>query len=247
MKKIYLFTLTILTLSLSGQVSVTLRVDVTDYLAGGATLDPNGMRVGGNFADYGAMIGSTPMANWNPSDVAGAMSDADGDNIWEVTIDGLTTGDQILYKFVNGDWGNNEGTDTNAIAVDSCGLDDGAGNINRILNVPDSSMGFTFCYDRCYQCDSSAASITENNVRNLKVSPNPTNGFTTFYFDNKNASMTDISVYDITGKLVDNVINGVMTSGSQSIEYNTSYLNSGIYIYKINSDNKDITGKLIVK
>lgn len=247
MKKLYLFTLTLLTLSLSAQVSVTLRVDVTDYLAGGATLDPNGIRVAGNFADYGAMIGSTPMANWTPSDVAGAMSDTNSDNIWEITVDGLTTGDQILYKFVNGDWGNNEGTDTNAIAVDSCGLDDGSGNINRILDVPGSNMGFTFCYDRCYQCDGSAANIIESNITNISVSPNPSENYTNFNFNVKNSNETNISIYDITGKLVDNVINRVTTSGSQSVEYNTSLLTKGIYIYKINSKNEDITGKLIVK
>ena len=63
----------------------------------------------------------------------------------------------------------------------------------------------------------------------------------------KNSNETSILIYDITGKLIDNVINRVITSGSQSIEYNTSYLNNGIYIYKIISDNEDTTGKLIIK
>jgi hypothetical protein len=63
----------------------------------------------------------------------------------------------------------------------------------------------------------------------------------------KNSNETTISIFDITGKLVDNVINRVTTSGSQSVEYNTSNLNNGIYIYKISSENEDITGKLIIK
>ena len=33
------------------QVTITFKVDVTNYLAGGATVGANGFRVGGNFAD----------------------------------------------------------------------------------------------------------------------------------------------------------------------------------------------------
>ena len=69
---------------------------------------------------------------------------------------------------------------------------------------------------------------------------------TNFNFNVKNSNETNISIYDITGKLVDNVINRVTTSGSQSVEYNT-LLTKGIYIYKINSKNEGFTGKLIVK
>ena len=78
----------------------------------------------------------------------------------------------------------------------------------------------------------------------------------TDYLINKNYFVTvyDLFIYgkDVFEnktniKLVDNVINSVITRGSQSVENNTSNLNNGIYIYKINSDNEDITGKLIIK
>ena len=60
---------------------------------------------------------------------------------------------------------------------------------------------------------------------------------------------TDISVTydDITGKLVDNVTNTVLGKGSHAIEYNTSSLNAGVYIYKLSSGNQSTTGKLIKK
>ena len=241
MKKLYLFTLTLLTLSLSAQVSVTHRVDITDYLAGGATLDPNGIRIAGNFADNGATTGGTSMVNWSPTDAGGAMSDADGDNIWEITIDYPNPGDTLFYKFVNGDWGADESvTDT------ICGGGGGFGS-DRIFAIPASNTGYTYCWAACTQCDGSAASILENNVSNLKLSPNPTNSLTTFYFDIKNADMTDISVYDITGKLVDNVLHKSISAGTHAIEYNTSLLNPGVYIYKLSSGTHSTTGKLIKK
>ena len=45
MKKIYLSIFSLITFSISAQVSVTLRVDVTDYIAGGSTIDPTGIRI----------------------------------------------------------------------------------------------------------------------------------------------------------------------------------------------------------
>ena len=241
MKKLYLLTLTLLTFSLSAQISVIHRVDITDYLAAGNTLDPNGIRIAGNFADNGATAGGTSMVNWSPTDPGGAMADADGDNIWEITIEYPNPGDTLFYKFVNGDWGADE-----SVSDTLCGGGGGFGS-DRIFAIPASNTGYTYCWAACTQCDGSAASILENNVSNLKLSPNPSNGLTTFYFDSKNANMTNISVYDITGKLVDNVLNTVIGVGSHAIEYSTSSLNSGIYIYKLSSGTESKTGKLIKK
>ena len=241
MKKLYLITLTLITLSISAQVSVTHRVDITDYLAGGATLDPTGIRIAGNFADNGATVGGTSLVNWSPTDAAGAMSDADGDNIWEITIDYPSSGDTLYYKFVNGDWGTDESVNDTL-----CGGGGGFGT-DRIFAIPASSTGFTYCWASCTQCDGSPSTIMEYNINNMELSPNPANGFTTFYFDSKNTSKTDISLYDITGKLVDNVTNTVLGKGSHAIEYNTSSLNAGVYIYKLSSGNQSTTGKLIKK
>lgn len=240
MKKIYFLLSLIITFSLSAQVSITHRVDITDYLAGGATLDPTGIRIAGNFGAKGATTAGTAMVDWSPTDASGAMNDL-GNNIWEITIDYTTSGDTVEYKFVNGDWGADEQmTDT------ACGGLGGFGS-NRFIIVDASSTGYTYCWNSCTQCDGSAANIIESNINNVSVSPNPSENYTIFNFIVKNSNETNISIYDITGKLVDNVINRVLTSGSQSVEYNTSHLNNGIYIYKISSENEDITGKLINK
>ncbi|MEY3504446.1 MAG: hypothetical protein RL349_1039, partial [Bacteroidota bacterium] len=141
---------------------VTYKVDVTNYLAAN-TLAANGIRIGGNFGDNGSST-----ASWTPSDPSCAMTD-EGNNIWAITVSYpvASLGATQLYKFVNGDWGSNEGTDpANTIAVDSCGVDDGGGNINRTYAL----MPGTVCYvwDACTAC---GVSVAENAIANLTVAP----------------------------------------------------------------------------
>ena len=62
--------------------------------------------------------------------------------------------------------------------------------------------------------------------------------------DNKEVN---IELFDITGKLVDNVINGYFTKGLNTINYNSSDLNSGIYLYKVTTGDQVNSGKLIIK
>lgn len=49
-------------------VIVTLQVDITNYLADGNTLDPNGIRVIGGFGATGATVTTGAMVDWTPSD-----------------------------------------------------------------------------------------------------------------------------------------------------------------------------------
>lgn len=224
------------------QVSITHRVDVTDYLAGGATLDPTGIRIAGNFADAGATTGGVSLVNWSPTDAGGAMTDADGDNIWEITIDYPSSGDTVYYKFVNGDWGADESvTDT------VCGGGGGFGS-DRIFAIPSSSTGYTYCWASCTQCDGNPASIASINTSNIiNISPNPASENTNFNLTLHTNGLVSINLFDITGKLIDNVSTNYLNKGVHSIAYNTSKLNSGIYIYQVETGKQLSSGKLIVK
>ena len=224
------------------QVSITHRVDVTDYLAGGATLDPTGIRIAGNFADAGATTGGVSLVNWSPTDAGSAMTDADGDNIWEITIDYPTSGDTVYYKFVNGDWGADESvTDT------VCGGGGGFGS-DRIFAIPSTSTGYTYCWASCTQCDGNPSSTNNiNTSSNFSISPNPANENTTFNLTLTTNGLVNINIFDITGKFIDNVNNDFLSKGSHVIPYNTSNLNSGIYIYQIEAGKQLISGKLIKK
>lgn len=211
------------------QVDVTYQVDITDYLAAGNVLDPNGIRVGGDFTTQGASI-----ADWTPSDASCAMTDM-GNNIWSITVTypASSIGNTQSYKFVNGDWGMNEGTDPNGtIALDGCGIDDGSGNINRQLEIPATTLTLTYCWDACFQCNGSdpTASLNDAIFNNLLVSPNPAEDVVSFDFGDATFDNVTISVYDLSGKQV-------LTSNTSSnaIDFNISDLDSGSYIYTVTS------------
>lgn len=236
MKKIFtLFSMVALSLSAMSQVTVTYRVDVTDYLAAGNTLNANGIRVGGNFTDNGSTL-----VNWSPSDASCAMTDL-GSNIWsiDVTYPQASVGNTQMYKFVNGDWGTNEGTDAaNTIGAGGCGTDDGSGNVNRTLVIPATNTTLCFVWDNCTACG--VASISENEIENVVVSPNPATESTNFTFGS--SVEASITLSDLAGKVV-----ATKVETGSVINVNTAALNAGIYMYQVKVGNNVTTGKISKK
>ncbi|MFK7784510.1 MAG: T9SS type A sorting domain-containing protein [Crocinitomicaceae bacterium] len=222
------------------QVNVTYQVDITEYLAAGNTLDPNGIRVGGDFTTQGATV-----ADWTPADPSAALTDM-GSNIWSLTVEYpmSSVGNTQSYKFVNGDWGMNEGTDpATTIAIDGCGIDDGSGNINRQLVIPDSDVTYTFCWDSCFQCngDAPTASLGDQIFNGLKVTPNPSVDFVNFDFGDVLGDVS-IRIYDLSGKLVSAAETSVGTA-----EVNVSDLQSGSYIYTLTTTSGASTSGKMMK
>ena len=94
----------------------------------------------------------------------------------------------------------------------------------------------------------SATGFNEVNLNDvINVAPNPANEMTNFNIILRNNKEVSIQIFDITGKLVDNVINGYFTKGLNTINYNSSDLNSGIYLYKVTTGDQVNSGKLIIK
>ena len=129
-------------------VTVTYNVDINDYLAGGATLASNGIRIAGDFAANGAISSGFTMPDWNPTDTSCAMSDPDGDNIWSITINygSLPVGTQQFYKFVNGNWGGDE-----SVNDPLCGGAGGFGS-DRFLFLPTTDSVVCYKWGNCTSC-----------------------------------------------------------------------------------------------
>lgn len=225
------------------QSTITFKVDITNYILDGATIDPTGIRIAGNFSTNGGTVTTGAMADWSPTTPTSGMTDL-GNNIWsiDVTFPSTAVDETLLYKFVNGNWGMNEGTDAaNTIASGGCGTSDGATppNINRTLDIPAAATTLTYCWDNCTA--TCAAGLVENAISNVVVSPNPTTDVATVKFDLNNASDAIFTLFDLTGKVV--MTKTVAAGVSNEIE--VASINAGTYFYNVKSGDNVATGKLI--
>ncbi len=58
---------------------------------------------------------------------------------------------------------------------------------------------------------------------------------------------TTVEVFDITGKSVLNVNEGVKNTGTHNVTLNGSNMNNGIYYYTFKTDAGQVTKKMVVK
>lgn len=66
--------------------------------------------------------------------------------------------------------------------------------------------------------------------------PNPFNPVTSINFDIAKNGSVKLNVYDISGKLVKELVNSEMSTGSYSYSLNASELNSGVYFYRLETN-----------
>lgn len=76
--------------------------------------------------------------------------------------------------------------------------------------------------------------------------PNPFNPSTTIRFDNIIKQNIKISVYDVSGRLVENIVNSQFGRGTFSVRFDGTNLPSGVYFYKITADSYTETRKMIL-
>jgi hypothetical protein len=76
--------------------------------------------------------------------------------------------------------------------------------------------------------------------------PNPFNPATKIRFDIKHASFTDITVYDIMGRKVEQLVNKALTPGTYEVEWNASLYTSGIYFYRLTNEYFSDTKKMLL-
>lgn len=210
-------------------VTFNLMVDVTDYVAGGATIAANGLRVGGTFADLGATSNGLTMSNWNPTDTGSAMTNM-GNNVWSksITFPATAVGQTLSFKFVNGNWGMNEGTADTAIAADGCGSNDGSGNINRTAVIVPLPLTVKYCWDKCFQCDgsspiiiSSIRSLTQS-IKPLSVYPNPFNGEMNISYENTRSSKVSVEIVNLLGQSIKSLYNGQQAAGQHELVWDAT-------------------------
>ncbi|OQP61158.1 hypothetical protein A3860_05420 [Niastella vici] len=79
----------------------------------------------------------------------------------------------------------------------------------------------------------------------LNSFPNPFRDNNTISFTLEKPAHTNLSVYDINGKQVAVLVNGILTAGTHQTQFAASHLSAGVYTLKLTYDGKIITKKLL--
>ena len=76
--------------------------------------------------------------------------------------------------------------------------------------------------------------------------PNPFNPSTTIKFDIAKSGLVKLKVYDISGKMVQELVNENLNAGVYSYSLFASNLSSGMYFYRLESEGFTDTKKLML-
>lgn len=76
--------------------------------------------------------------------------------------------------------------------------------------------------------------------------PNPFNPTTKIKFEIPKSGLTKLVVFDILGREISTLVNENLNPGIYETTFNAEYFSSGIYFYRLESENHNITKKLIL-
>ena len=76
--------------------------------------------------------------------------------------------------------------------------------------------------------------------------PNPFNPSTEISFTLAKSGKVKLAVYDILGKEIAVLVNGMRNAGSQTATFNAKNFSSGVYFYKLEAGNTVLAKKMIL-
>ncbi len=86
-----------------------------------------------------------------------------------------------------------------------------------------------------------------NFLQNISISPNPSKSFVNIEYSLTQSSKLNISILDVTGKLIDNIDSEKeLEAGKHNFRHNVENLSSGIYFIRFKAENGVETKKLII-
>lgn len=76
--------------------------------------------------------------------------------------------------------------------------------------------------------------------------PNPFNAETRISFKIPSLATVTVSIFNATGELVEKLYQGIKSAGEHKMTWNARGISSGIYFYKVETDDFTATGKCLL-
>ncbi len=119
----------------------------------------------------------------------------------------------------------------------------------QVQAIDNAYLGSMFTQEQQFKVDhnpvSNEGEFELPNVLELKQNyPNPFNPSTNIQFSVPKSEHVTLNVFDITGRLVAEIVNGRVKAGAHKYTFDASHLASGLYIYRLQVGTKAITRKM---
>jgi len=162
-----------------------------------------------------------------------AMSDADGDSVWDVTVS-LIPGDTVEYKYSADSWAIQEMNDPGALCTNGDST-----YTNRVLVVPstDTILGIV-CWASCDPCVIVPPTGVEDILNSVLIYPNPANNILNV---SSSEIIDKVEVLDVVGRVI---ISKTLNSSTYILDI--SELNNNVYFVNYSINGVISTKKVIV-
>jgi hypothetical protein len=76
--------------------------------------------------------------------------------------------------------------------------------------------------------------------------PNPFNPVTKIVFDIPKQSVSELTIYDISGRVIETIVNENLQAGKYEVQWNASNYSSGVYFYRLQTSTFTDTKKMLL-
>jgi len=130
----------------------------------------------------------------------------------------------------------------------------GAGTTEYNYVDADVQAGHTYCYRLVdvniygyptVHADNLVEVTLAGEFRLAQNYPNPFNPATTIRFSVPATTQTSLMVYDMGGRLVGTLVNGLLDAGNHQVTWDASGLPSGLYVYRLTVGDQTASGKMM--
>lgn len=123
----------------------------------------------------------------------------------------------------------------------------GNSNLNSVTKLKQLADSIKTIYDNGFSVGINPISqITPDKFNLYQNYPNPFNPVTKIKFDVPNKSFVTLEVFDMSGRLISELVKNEIEAGQYEVPFEGANISSGIYFYRLKSDNFMISKKMLL-